>query len=159
MTAAALIDELTARGVHLWVEDDRLKFKAPAGELTDEDKARLTEHKADLLALLAGNSAKPEPMCEGTPPYLTEGNELIIPLFTPKRYRYWQDSGQSIWVTLAELGAPLETWRRHAANRNEFLFSPKHAEWCGGKVQTGDGFAFCVECGGYEEAQQTERAN
>lgn len=157
MTASALLTILTARGVRLWVEDNLLKFKAPAGTLTDEDKARLTEHKPELLALLAGNSANPEPICEGKPPYLTESNELIIPLFTPKRFRHWQ-GGQSLWATLAELGAPLVTWRRRAANRGELLLSAKHAEWCGGNVRTGDGFAFCVECGSYSEPKQAGQA-
>ncbi|MFN0107408.1 MAG: hypothetical protein ACKVZH_01020 [Blastocatellia bacterium] len=91
----------------------------------------------------------------GPLPYLTEGSELRIPFNTLPRFRWWQ-AGQPIWTTLAELGAPLETWRRHAANRGEFLFSPKHPEWCGGEAQTGDGFAFCVECGGYAEIQQSK---
>lgn len=89
---------------------------------------------------------------QSKPPYLTENNELIIPLFAPERYHWWQ-GGQSVWATLAELGAPLATWRRHCVNRGEFLFSAKHVEWCGGDVQTGDDFAFCVECGGYAEGQ------
>ncbi|MEP7338017.1 MAG: hypothetical protein ABI977_09765 [Acidobacteriota bacterium] len=87
------------------------------------------------------------------PPYLTGEGELRISLNTPPRYRHWQEGGQSIWATLAELGAPLATWRRHRANRGDFLLSTKHAEWCGGDVRRGDGFVFCVECGSYSEAQ------
>ena len=151
MTANTLLTELIARDVHVWVENDRLKLDAPADTLTGEDKARLTEHKAELLALLLTKNSVNEPMSDGgKQPYLTEGNELIIPLFTPKRYRWWQ-GGQSVWATLAELGAPLDTWRRHAANRGDFLLSTKHDKWCGGNVRTGVGFAFCVECGGYAE--------
>lgn len=91
-------------------------------------------------------------------PYLTERNELVIPTFTPKRFRWWQ-GGQSIWATLAELGAPLETWRRHAVNQGEFLFSPQHADWCNGEVRTGHGFAYCVECGGNTESHSAEGGN
>lgn len=94
---------------------------------------------------------------EGVPtPYLTEEGELRIPLNTLPRFRWWQEGGQSVWTTLAELGAPLGTWRRHAVNRGDFLFSAIHCEWCKGDVLAGDGFAFCVECGGYAEIQQSK---
>jgi len=149
MKATDILEEMGARGVKLWAESDLLKFDAPADVLTGEDKARLIEHKPALLALLlTRNSSKPEPVADdGRRPYLTEGNELIIPTFTPKRYRWWQ-GGQSIWATLAELNAPLATWCRNAAN-HEDLLSSKHAERCIGEVHHAEGFVFCVECGRY----------
>ncbi|MGH9839693.1 MAG: hypothetical protein ACREEM_13005 [Blastocatellia bacterium] len=55
MTAAStLLSNLTAQGVRLWAEADRLKFDAPAGVLTDDDRAALREHKAELLTILTG---------------------------------------------------------------------------------------------------------
>src|SRR5262245_28392859 len=53
MTAQAILDDLTARGVRVWAEADRLKLDAPAGILTDEDKANLAAAKPELLAVLA----------------------------------------------------------------------------------------------------------
>ena len=52
MTATAILTDLSARGVLIWAEADRLKFDAPSGTLTDVDRAALREHKAELLALL-----------------------------------------------------------------------------------------------------------
>ncbi len=101
---------------------------------------------SNLVSLLEGASS----LCvvQGAQPYLTEGNELIIPPFAPQRFRWWQN-GQSVWVTLAGLNAPLATWRRHGVNLGEFLLSAEHSEWCGGSVQAGTEFVFCVKCGGY----------
>jgi len=45
-------------------------------------------------------------------PYLKDGIELIIPLDTPDRYRWWA-GGQSIFDTLLELNAPDELIARH----------------------------------------------
>jgi len=53
MTAELILQELTERGVRVWAESGRLKLDVPAGALTEEDKARLTQRKSDLLALLA----------------------------------------------------------------------------------------------------------
>lgn len=52
MTATTLLNDLAARGVRVWAEAHRLKLDAPRGALTDQDKARLAEHKPELLALL-----------------------------------------------------------------------------------------------------------
>jgi hypothetical protein len=53
MTAAAILTDLTTRGVRIWADADRLKLDAPTGILTDDDKTRLAEHKPELLELLA----------------------------------------------------------------------------------------------------------
>lgn len=52
MNIPALIADLADDGVVLWAEDRALRFRAPKGALTDERKALLREHKADLLAHL-----------------------------------------------------------------------------------------------------------
>jgi hypothetical protein len=136
-----LIEQAQDAGLTLWMDGDALKISGP--ESAEPLARQVGEHKNDVLKILA------------PAPYLTEDGELRIPLNTLPRYRWWQE-GQSIWAALAELDAPLLVWRRHAANRGEFLHSPEHAEWCGGEAQTGDGFAFCVECGGYAEIQQSK---
>lgn len=47
-----LVGELVALGARLWEEDGRLRFRAPAGVLTAERKARLSAHKEAVLDLL-----------------------------------------------------------------------------------------------------------
>lgn len=57
MIAAALLDELTQRGVRLSANGDRLHVKAPAGVPTSEVRAELRSVKAELLGLLAVHRA------------------------------------------------------------------------------------------------------
>ncbi|MBM2766525.1 non-ribosomal peptide synthetase [Burkholderia anthina] len=52
MTPVSLIAELEALGVLLWAEAGELRFRAPAGTLTEARKALLREHKAALVAHL-----------------------------------------------------------------------------------------------------------
>jgi hypothetical protein len=54
---ATLLADLTARGVLIEAHGDRLKIDAPADVLTAELRAALAEHKAALLAHLAGDAA------------------------------------------------------------------------------------------------------
>jgi len=52
MTAAELLQSLTARDVRVEAAGGRLRVDAPAGILTDVDRLALAERKVDLLALL-----------------------------------------------------------------------------------------------------------
>ena len=52
MTAAALLDELQARGAVLTVNGDRIQVEAPRAAITPELRAALVEHKPDILRLL-----------------------------------------------------------------------------------------------------------
>ena len=52
MNAAELLAELQGRGVRLEVADNRLRYRAPKGALTQELRAEMAEHKAALLVLL-----------------------------------------------------------------------------------------------------------
>ena len=54
MTAAALLAELGDRGIELWAEGERLRFRAPAGAMTPELRERIRARRAELLARLAG---------------------------------------------------------------------------------------------------------
>lgn len=49
MNVSDLVTEFNDLGVRLWAHDGRLRFRAPHGVLTDERRAVLTEHKAELL--------------------------------------------------------------------------------------------------------------
>jgi hypothetical protein len=52
MTTAALLDGLTARGVTVAANGDRLKLSAPPGVLTPPTLAELKRRKPELLELL-----------------------------------------------------------------------------------------------------------
>jgi hypothetical protein len=53
MTARELLSALAARGVILGVQDGCVTYRAPAGVLSDADRAALGKHKPELLKLLA----------------------------------------------------------------------------------------------------------
>lgn len=51
--ASTLLAGLRARGATLTVQRGQLRFRAPRGVLTIEERQALQEHKAELLALLS----------------------------------------------------------------------------------------------------------
>lgn len=53
MTAIALLDNLTSLGVRLSAKSGKLRYYAPRGLLTEEDKALLLQNKGELLELLS----------------------------------------------------------------------------------------------------------
>jgi len=53
MSARALLQSLTARGVNLSANDGKLVYDAPPGVLTDADRATLRDRKPELLAVLS----------------------------------------------------------------------------------------------------------
>jgi hypothetical protein len=57
---AELLDDLRSQGVSLEVDGERLLVDAPAGTITDEIKATLTEVKPNLLKLLTWEQRKLE---------------------------------------------------------------------------------------------------
>jgi hypothetical protein len=59
MTMAELVAELAARNVKIEAVDGRLRLDVPKGALAAGLRAALTEHKAELLALLERQAAPP----------------------------------------------------------------------------------------------------
>ena len=55
MTATELVGSLRAKGVELWVDGTRLRYRAPSGTLDPSDVERLAQHKSELIALLTAN--------------------------------------------------------------------------------------------------------
>ena len=53
--ARLLIAELSERGIVVWAEGERLRYKAPDGALTAQLRSRMAGDKQQLLALLAGS--------------------------------------------------------------------------------------------------------
>ncbi|AKT41320.1 hybrid non-ribosomal peptide synthetase/type I polyketide synthase [Chondromyces crocatus] len=61
-----LMAKLAALGVSLWVDDGKLRFRAPAGTLNPELKAQLGAHKEAILARLAATTEGQEhPLSHG----------------------------------------------------------------------------------------------
>src|SRR5690349_11154060 len=52
MTTQEFLSRLSKLDIKLWVDDDRLRYSAPQGVMTSELLAELSEHKADVIALL-----------------------------------------------------------------------------------------------------------
>jgi amino acid adenylation domain-containing protein len=50
----ALLAELRARDIHVWVDGDQLQCNAPAGRLTPELRDRLQQRKGEILEFLRG---------------------------------------------------------------------------------------------------------
>ncbi|WP_295402569.1 hypothetical protein [uncultured Thiocystis sp.] len=64
MNAAALLSDLAGQGFALSIDDDRL-IVSPSSRLSENARAKIREHKAEILALLAANDAEhpvPEPL-------------------------------------------------------------------------------------------------
>jgi amino acid adenylation domain-containing protein len=53
MNLNQFLAELAERGVKLWLEGDTLRFRAPKGVMTSEDRDLLVLHKAKLISLLS----------------------------------------------------------------------------------------------------------
>lgn len=54
MSARAILDGLTGRDIVLSLDAGRLRYSAPPGALTDDDREAIRAHRPALVALLAG---------------------------------------------------------------------------------------------------------
>ncbi|PLZ13014.1 hypothetical protein [Fischerella thermalis] len=52
MNAYDLLENLIQKGVHLWVDNEKLNLRSPKGIMTPEMQAELTAHKSEILTLL-----------------------------------------------------------------------------------------------------------
>lgn len=57
MRAASFIDDLRERGIELWPEGDRIRFRAPSQALSEADRAALTANRAEVVSLLREREA------------------------------------------------------------------------------------------------------
>ncbi|MCL2895832.1 non-ribosomal peptide synthetase [Brenneria tiliae] len=53
MNTPELLRDLNQAGIELWCEGDKVRYRAPAGSMTDRRIALLRRHKSELLAVLA----------------------------------------------------------------------------------------------------------
>lgn len=68
MRLAQLVAGLADRGIELWAENGQLRFRGPAGALTDDDRTSLRARKDGLIAYLAARAAAPRPLRPAPPP-------------------------------------------------------------------------------------------
>lgn len=61
MTPAKLVASLAGLGIRLWVEDGRLRYRAPKGTLTPELRRQISEEKTSVIAYLQGREAPRRP--------------------------------------------------------------------------------------------------
>ncbi|HYD80120.1 MAG TPA: amino acid adenylation domain-containing protein [Paucimonas sp.] len=52
MSIEQLLSELPENGIHLWLEEGKLKFRAPASGLPDHYRSKILEHRDAIVALL-----------------------------------------------------------------------------------------------------------
>ncbi|WP_324197043.1 non-ribosomal peptide synthetase [Nocardia cyriacigeorgica] len=82
MNVSELVTDLRQRGVHLWADGDQLRFRAPQGALTPEDKQRLVANKPAVLAHLADDQATftvtPDPAAAHEPFPLTPVQQAYL---------------------------------------------------------------------------------
>lgn len=64
-TPATFLSALSARGITLEADGERLLVSAPAGVLTDADRGRIRVHKSELLALVARCPGCKRPLRDG----------------------------------------------------------------------------------------------
>ena len=57
MSVTALLSEVEARGVELWIEGSRLRFRAPAGALLPTHREQLRAMRADVIAALRARAS------------------------------------------------------------------------------------------------------
>lgn len=54
MSARSVLDALQAKGIELWAEGEKLRFRAPDGALGEAERLAVAEHRQALLDLLRG---------------------------------------------------------------------------------------------------------
>ncbi|MCB0165296.1 MAG: amino acid adenylation domain-containing protein [Anaerolineae bacterium] len=66
MITEQLLIELHTRGIKLWLDGDRLRYKAPKGALTPDLRQAIGQHKAELLSFLRQAQRTTEPPLQPT---------------------------------------------------------------------------------------------
>jgi amino acid adenylation domain-containing protein len=75
-----LLIELRRVGVHLWVEGDQIRYRAPKGVLSADRLAELKSRKADVLPLLKTASIQQAETGHAPPPLVTMPRGRVVPL-------------------------------------------------------------------------------
>jgi amino acid adenylation domain-containing protein len=60
MTTTQLLADLHAKGIFLWVEGDKLRYRAPLGALPPELRSQLAQRKAEIISFLHAGAEAPQ---------------------------------------------------------------------------------------------------
>ncbi|MDM9385357.1 non-ribosomal peptide synthase [Chlorogloeopsis sp. ULAP01] len=63
MNTSELLEDLTQKGVQIWVDNDKLNIRSPKGVITPEMQAELSAYKAEILALLRAQDLAAKAAC------------------------------------------------------------------------------------------------
>ena len=77
MKAGTLLDDLRRRGIEVWADGDRLRYRGPKGVVTPTLRAELAAQKADILEFLFKNNATAVAI---PPPLLPVSRDGELPL-------------------------------------------------------------------------------
>ncbi|MEP0857574.1 amino acid adenylation domain-containing protein [Trichocoleus sp. DQ-U1] len=81
MNLNQFLAELAQRGIKLWLENDTLRFRAPKGVMTSEDRDLLVLHKAKIISLLSQNKTSAKDTAQTI---VTVSEKREIPLSFPQ---------------------------------------------------------------------------
>lgn len=115
MSVINLLSQLRSRNIKIWLEGDKLRLKAPKGQLTAELKTQLKDQKEALIAFLdntgktAVHAAKPAP--EAAAPATAQPAKEEPPPEEPPRGETLTREQAGLWV-IRQVG--LETAAHHA---------------------------------------------
>ncbi len=94
MNIAELLQSLSQQNIELWIEEDKLRFRAPKGALSPEQRMLLKQHKAEILTHLQQEKAS-TPAEAAIPPVTTSSIPRRVQQ-TPVPLSYIQEG---IWYT------------------------------------------------------------
>ena len=179
MTPEVWLENLEARGIHLWADGGKLRFDAPVGALSEEDRTRLRAHKKELLDLLSETDPEPQigaetcPVCFGAL-YRRSGKRVDRLECPAGHFSRWVDHGSELRIEGVDLIIPFSAesnyqyWRNGAQKlceilaelgasievwrRHSALLTPNHDEICGGAVRQAGEVIFCSDCGRFAPA-------
>lgn len=110
MTATDVLVELTARGVTLTPEGDRVRYRGPKGAMTPELLEQVTKHKPELLAFFKGKVAEVLPGPSGaTDPILADAYRRYWTLPETEPLEVFQSAYREI-ARLEAKGDPAVAW-------------------------------------------------
>lgn len=112
--AESVYRQLALQGVELQPSQDNLGFSVPKGVNVDDLLTLATLYASDIRNLMRDQSQEAPAVDTGPPkPHINQHGDLVIPFNSDRRYRWWEDGGQRISETLAELYVSWEIWRRY----------------------------------------------
>jgi hypothetical protein len=94
VTVPQLVKRLSRRGIHLWAEGSRIKYRAPSGALTPEIREAIQQHRDAFLFFLEAQEVAKE---RGW--LVLEPGEAYEKRLTPRSalYLFREDDGWCVW--------------------------------------------------------------